>query len=69
MSIPRSEHPNPQFVRENWLCLNGEWDFEIDKSVSGKARKLYQKDATLSGKIIVPSAPKANCREWSIRTL
>ena len=46
MSIPRSEHPNPQFVRENWLCLNGEWDFEIDKSVSGKARKLYQKDAT-----------------------
>lgn len=59
MSIPRSEHPNPQFVRENWLCLNGEWDFEIDKSVSGKARKLYQKDATLSGKIIVPFCPES----------
>ena len=39
MSIPRSEHPNPQFMRESWVCLNGEWDFEIDQSVSGKSKK------------------------------
>jgi hypothetical protein len=25
MSIPRSEYPRPQFVRPDWLCLNGEW--------------------------------------------
>lgn len=30
MNIPRSEYPRPQFVRENWLNLNGEWDFSFD---------------------------------------
>lgn len=25
----RSEYPRPSFVRENWLNLNGKWDFEI----------------------------------------
>lgn len=29
MTIPRSEHPRPDFYRENWLCLNGLWDFSI----------------------------------------
>lgn len=28
-SIPRSEHPRPDFMRESWMCLNGEWDFSI----------------------------------------
>ena len=39
-SIPRAEHPNPQFERESWLNLNGEWEFEIDNSVSGRERVL-----------------------------
>ena len=43
MSIPRSEYPRPQFVRENWLCLNGEWDFSFDTD-------------TFDRKIIVPYA-------------
>ena len=30
MSIPRPEYPRPQFARPDWLCLNGEWQFEID---------------------------------------
>lgn len=25
----RTEHPNPQFRRESYECLNGEWEFEI----------------------------------------
>ncbi len=28
--ISRPEHPNPQFERNNWENLNGEWDFEFD---------------------------------------
>ena len=56
--IPRSEHPNPQFERENWVCLNGKWEFETDESVSGKARKLYEADK-LSGEIIVPFCPES----------
>jgi len=26
----RSEYPRPDFVRDNWLSLNGEWDFSFD---------------------------------------
>jgi len=43
MFIPRSEYPRPQFVRENWMCLNGEWDFSFDVD-------------TFDQKIIVPYA-------------
>lgn len=30
-NIPRPEYPRPQFVREDWLNLNGEWQFSFDK--------------------------------------
>ena len=56
--IPRSEHPNPQAMRDKWLCLNGEWEFEIDKSVSGTARRLFEKEH-LDGKITVPFCPES----------
>lgn len=52
-NIPRSEHPFPQLVRENWMNLNGEWQFERDYGVSGKARRLYEADK-LSERITVP---------------
>ncbi len=57
-SIPRAEHPNPQFERENWLNLNGEWEFEIDNSVSGRERGL-QRAEHLSSKITVPFCPES----------
>lgn len=31
--IPRPEYPRPDFQRENWLPLNGEWDFSFDKPI------------------------------------
>ena len=58
MSIPRSEHPNPQFERREWLCLNGEWEFEIDKSNSGEARGLHRA-AHLSQRITLPFCPES----------
>lgn len=57
--IPRSEFPNPQFERESWLCLNGLWDFEIDKSKSGMERGLSEADAVLSDRITVPFCPES----------
>ena len=57
--IPRSEHPKPQFRRENWLNLNGEWAFEIDNGRSGKARGLSAADASLNGRITVPFCPQS----------
>lgn len=58
MIIPRSEHPNPQFERENWVNLNGEWEFELDRGVSGRDRKFYEREH-LDSKIIVPFCPES----------
>ena len=55
---PRPEYPRPQFVRADWLCLNGEWEFEIDHGDSGLARKLHEASA-LNGRITVPFCPEA----------
>lgn len=52
--IYRTEHPKPQFMRENWLNLNGEWDFEMDPGCSGGERRLYADGARFSRKINVP---------------
>lgn len=57
--IPRPEHPNPQLERETWENLNGTWEFEIDKSVSGKDRRLYTAEK-LSGEIVVPFCPESS---------
>ena len=56
--IPRSEHPNPQFQREAWENLNGKWEFETDKCVSGKGRKLFEAKH-LKGEITVPFCPES----------
>lgn len=37
--VPRPEYPRPQFVRREWLNLNGEWEFEFgdaDARLDGK---------------------------------
>src|SRR5690606_41699812 len=67
MEVPRSEYPRPQFTRPDWLCLNGEWQFEIDAGDSGLERGLH--DRELSGTITVPFCPAAplsgvNCQDY-----
>ena len=57
MSIPRPEYPRPQFVRTDWLCLNGEWEFEIDQGDSGLERGLLGRP--LAGSITVPFCPES----------
>ncbi|MFM2223103.1 MAG: hypothetical protein RLZZ78_1360, partial [Armatimonadota bacterium] len=49
---PRPEYPRPQFVRTDWMNLNGQWQFEIDAGDSGLERGL--KDRDLTGEITVP---------------
>ncbi len=31
---PLSEYPTPQFARDSYFCLNGEWDFFIDEDLN-----------------------------------
>jgi len=57
MPIPRPEYPRPQFVRSDWLCLNGEWEFEIDQGDSGLERGLLRRP--LTGSITVPFCPES----------
>ncbi len=59
MNIPRPEYPRPQFVREQWMNLNGTWQFEIDNSRSGEARGLYKEGVALQGSITVPFCPES----------
>jgi beta-galactosidase/beta-glucuronidase len=35
-NIPRPEYPRPQFVRADWLNLNGEWEFAFDDANKGR---------------------------------
>ena len=48
--LPRSEYPRPNFRRDNWLCLNGEWDFKFLNN-----NELIN-DSSFEKKIIVPFA-------------
>ncbi|MFE7356879.1 glycoside hydrolase family 2 protein [Streptomyces sp. NPDC057543] len=54
---PKPEYPRPQCVRPDWLNLNGEWQFEIDRSDSGLERGLRTRE--LTDRIIVPFAPES----------
>jgi beta-galactosidase/beta-glucuronidase len=55
---PRAEYPRPQFEREAWVNLNGEWTYELDPVKTGHERMLFESDG-FSGKIIVPFAPES----------
>lgn len=55
--IPRPEYPRPQFMRSDWLCLNGTWQFEIDQGDSGLERGLLHRE--LKNQILVPFCPES----------
>ncbi len=55
--LVRPEYPRPQFVRPDWLCLNGEWQFEMDPGDSGLERGLL--DRELKSQILVPFCPES----------
>ncbi len=58
MSIPRNEYPRPQLVRNEWLCLNGEWEFLIDNEVVG-LEKGFAKGGDFPLTINVPFCPES----------
>ena len=61
--IPRPEYPRPQFKRDdNWLNLNGEWDFAFDDADKGLREKWYKEDlsSNFDKKIVVPFCFQSN---------
>jgi beta-galactosidase/beta-glucuronidase len=55
VSIPRPEYPRPQFVRREWLNLNGEWEFSTDTYDQG-LRRGWDDGRKFSRRIQVPFA-------------
>ena len=52
--IPRPEYPQPQFQREDWLNLNGTWDFEFDDDNIGIEGHWAHGARDFGGTILVP---------------
>jgi beta-galactosidase/beta-glucuronidase len=53
----REEYPRPSFVRKDWSCLNGEWEFEILKASDSDNDYLIK--PSLMDKIQVPFCPES----------
>ncbi len=53
--LPRPEYPIPQFERDCWLNLNGEWDFSFDDENTG-IKSTWYINPDFDRKIIVPYA-------------
>jgi beta-galactosidase/beta-glucuronidase len=56
MQSLRTEHPRPQFVRDTWVHLNGEWEFEYDDERIGDREHWRRGDRAFSRRIQVPFA-------------
>ena len=54
ITIPRSEYPRPQFVRADWLNLNGPWEFDFDDDNEGLASGWELPRHHMSREIRVP---------------
>ncbi len=56
-TIPRPEYPRPQFRRDNnWINLNGEWEFTFDDTNCGLKERWYKdtQKNKFNQKIVVP---------------
>ncbi len=45
--LPLAEYPRPQFERQDWICLNGEYDYAVTGDTADAPKKY-------DGKILVP---------------
>jgi len=52
--LPRSEHPRPDFRRDQWINLNGPWQFTFDPEDLGVQEKWYAGDHAFDRRINVP---------------
>jgi beta-galactosidase/beta-glucuronidase len=55
-AVPRPEYPRPQLVREPWVNLNGEWEFEVGPR---DEERMLSADARLARRIVVPFPPES----------
>ena len=47
--VPWERYPRPQLRREEWLCLNGRWDFSVEGGPAGEILVPFCPESLLSG--------------------
>jgi beta-galactosidase/beta-glucuronidase len=52
--LPRAEYPQPQFERQQWMTLNGQWEFAFDDSNRGLDENWAGGTGKFERKITVP---------------
>ena len=52
--MKRTEYPRPQFVRREWQCLNGSWEFAFDDENRAQADHWELDSFRPEGRIEVP---------------
>ena len=53
-AVPRTDYPQPQFQREQWMSLNGAWEFEFDDTDVGSKENWPSGTHKFSRSITVP---------------
>ncbi len=69
ISIPLAEHPRPDFMRNAWINLNGQWDFALDPDEIGELNGWYNDGSVFDQRITVPfswAAPLSGIVERNI---
>jgi hypothetical protein len=61
----RKEHPRPQFVRNSWLNLNGQWTCDYSKNIKGFNKSILNKK-NFQKKLMFLFVPKVNFLELVI---
>lgn len=55
---PRAEYPRPQFERQDWVNLNGDWTYRFDFVGEGLEKRLYESKG-FDKTITVPFCPES----------
>ena len=63
----RNEYPRPHFRRDNWLSLNGTWEFEFDDNHDGEMRGIHNGKIKLEKEI--NKAPVSTCHSEELQVL
>ncbi len=53
-NIPLPEHPRPDFQRQQWLNLNGPWQFRFDEKNVGQKEQWFKAKINFPDTIMVP---------------
>lgn len=54
MTDNRKLYPRPQLMRDDWINLDGEWDFKFDDHNEGELQRWFESDFESPQTIIVP---------------